>query len=194
MKRERRNEEPRRVHVGQHNDQYDQRPQNGYERNDQREQQEDANYEGDERGDYQDDTRREREDGGQRQSYGGERRGGERSYSDRQEATNDTEETDEADQDEEATDESREGEEQEAGWMARVKDLMTGKASDEDYEKATKIASLAIIGLFGLRRGGLLGGIIVAAAAGIAARTLGADMDMAEDEAGEEEEMQGEAA
>lgn len=190
MKREKKHE-PRRVHVGQHTDQAygHQRPNEEFDRNEDQDMQDEGA--GEESGDYLQQEGRDQEGQGSQQQYRNDRRQDE-AYDEDDEATDETEETDELDENDDSAEEDT-GDESK-GWMGQVGDLLTGQASDEAYEKATKVAALAVIGLFGLRRGGLLGGIIVAAAAGLAARTLGVDMDMAEDEATDEEDMQGEAA
>lgn len=119
------------------------------------------------------------------------RRGGQR----RQGGADD--EQQEQDQDDtEAYDEQEEGEEEEgedegAGWVDRVTDIVTGQAEDVVYEKLVKYASIAIVGLWGLRRGGLLGGVIASAALGLAAKSLSGAQ--AEEEQ-PEEEMEAEAA
>lgn len=190
MKREKKHE-PRRVHVGQHTDQAygHQRPNEEFDRNEDQDMQDEGA--GEKSGDDLQQEGRDQEGQGSQQQYRNDRRQDE-AYDEDDEATDETEETDELDENDDSAEEDT-GDESK-GWMGQVGDLLTGQASDEAYEKATKVAALAVIGLFGLRRGGLLGGIIVAAAAGLAARTLGVDMDMAEDEATDEEDIQGEAA
>lgn len=121
------------------------------------------------------------EDDGRR---GGQRRQGR--AADEQQEQDDTEAYDEQEEGEE-----EEGEDEGAGWVDRVTDIVTGQAEDVVYEKLVKYASIAIVGLWGLRRGGLLGGVIASAALGLAAKSLAGAQ--AEEEQ-PEEEMEAEAA
>ena len=79
--------------------------------------------------------------------------------------------------------EGEEGDEDEPHWVDRATEIVTGQAEDAVYEKLIKYASIAIVGFWGLRRGGLLGGIVASAALGLAAKSLGGEQEeMSEDE------------
>ncbi len=115
-------------------------------------------------------------------------------YSEQAEGQDESEETDELEEGEEAAQDEDEQPGEGANWIDRVGDILTGKAEDVNYDKIARYASLAIVGFWGLRKGGLLGGLVASAALGLAAKSMGAMETQEEDQEQPEEEMEAEVA
>lgn len=134
------------------------------------------------------------EDNDRGQRGGRQRQGGR--YNEQAQGQDEGEETDELEEGE--GEEAEQDEDEQPGgaaqWIDRVSDILTGKAEDVNYDKIARYASLAIVGIWGLRKGGLLGGLIASAALGLAAKSMGAMESEGQEEEQPEEEMEGAAA